>query len=106
MARNKHAFQDTQHQRAFFRQAMAPILPELICTVPKGTEEARAGAGRQAGHDALIEFGNRLRKGDIQSPRLKYIDRERLANALEETTLRKRSGVARLLLAIQFIGMN
>jgi len=102
----EHAFQDTQHQRAFFRQAMAPILPELICTVPKGTEEARAGAGRQAGHDALIEFGNRLRKGDIQSPRLKYIDRERLANALEETTLRKRSGVARLLLAIQFIGMN
>ncbi len=100
------AFQSPTQQRLFFRRAMAPILPASICEAPKGTEEARAGVAMQVGCDALAEFGRLLKQGKISSPRLKYIDRDRLVRALEPDSLRNRTGVAKLLLAVQFIGLH
>ncbi|MEP5153093.1 asparagine synthase-related protein [Planktotalea sp.] len=102
----EHAFQNPHQQRLFFRQAMAPILPDLICSRPKGTEPARAGAGMQAGVEALIEYGKRLKRGEIKSPRLDFIDRDKLLDSLEENNVVKNTGVARRLLAVQFIGLG
>ncbi|MGH1579286.1 asparagine synthase-related protein [Planktotalea sp.] len=102
----ENAFQSPLHQRLFYRQAMAPILPDLILTSPKGTEPARAGASLQASFAALSEAGTMLRQGQIQSPRMKYIDRDKLEDALQVSNLRKRSGFAKLLVALTFIGVK
>jgi len=102
----EHAFKDGQHSRLFYRQAMKSVLPDALLREHKPADFARINRSMVEFKAALREFAKRLESNSYRQDRTEYIDMERLSKALGDEMLDRREYLAKLIFAVQFLGLE
>lgn len=99
-----HVFRSTEWNRLFFRQAMEPLLPPVVCWETSKFDPARSTPLIASMKQAYSAIGTELKNAGSDSPKSKYLDLNRLIRDLDETALANRERMGRLVLAMEFLG--